>query len=263
MASTSQPPYPPPTFDPSRVGVVANGANLLIRGNFPLNSSLEWSYGGLQTALQSSLGSSFSLGAYNLLDIIILDNTYLSEGTWLTDELSTFGVASSGLPFSSGYPPYANDSSWNPTVQYGSSISNTDNGATPAATLMWWPLETQQDSTPTDSSWETYLVPTWSSGSPTPSWTSGYGFDAAVANLDALFTTASDTPLAIYFHCSQGTDRTGALCAGYLLYTQAASNAADAITQATNLIPAQIAPVTDYQQLVAAYAQNQFGMVYS
>lgn len=255
---------PPPVFNSQVVGVVANQTNLLIRGNFPLNASLQWSYGALETALQSTLGSGFSLSGYDILDIIILDNTPDSEGTWMDDELATFGVSSDQAPFNvQPYPPYANDTGWNPTVQYGSSITTTDTRATPTASLMWWPLETQQDSSPTDDSWQPFLLPTLQSGSPVPDWSAGYGLDAAAACLQSLFTASYSTPLAIYFHCSHGTDRTGALCAAYLLLTGAASTATDAITQATSLIPANIAPVEDYQQLVDAYAQNQYGMSYT
>lgn len=255
---------PPPVFNSQVVGVVANQTNLLIRGNFPLNASLQWAYGGLETALQSTLGSDFSLAGYNILDIIILDNTPASEGTWLDDELATFCVSSDQAPFNvQPYPPYANDTSWNPTVQYGSSIMTTDTGATPAATLMWWPLETQQDGSPGDTSWQPFLLPTLQSGSPVPEWSSGYGLDAAAAYLQSLFTASYSTPLAIYFHCSHGTDRTGALCAAYLLLTGTASNATDALNQATKLIPAKIPPVQDYTQLVDAYAQNQYGMSYT
>ncbi|HEY1016481.1 MAG TPA: hypothetical protein VGE07_27470 [Herpetosiphonaceae bacterium] len=227
-------------FNPSRVGLVdARNGTILIRGNYPLDADGNWAYGALKAALQGPLAARAlnpDLDAYALVDLAILSNSGcpLQQGAapsqpagWgeypaLQRELETFaGLDAAQFPFNSGaYPPPGSQPAgtppWTPAKAYPAALAKADPAPALPSAFTWWPLEATDASVPADANeWDQFVNPR--DAQPASFQPGQYGFAAAVAYLQALMAQPADPPRAIYVHCSEGADRTGALMAGYLL----------------------------------------------
>ncbi len=210
------------TFDPTRCAVVDRaGQCVVLRGSMPLTPSGDLAYDGIASA------SGLDLRARRLLVISLIDNT--GERAMWEREQAAFGLDPGRLP-QTYWPPYLNAPAWAPR-RFEGALGGGRDGA-----LCWWPIE----GFPDGEDPKVYLT--------SPGWDLGGLVDWLIETV-----RAAAAPTAIYFHCSLGADRTGALHSGYLMRGKGmsladASNVVDTATSAK-------APNQHYKNLRSAYAR--------
>lgn len=168
-----------------------NQGSLLLRGNEPFNTRGEFDYRALYFKVEQ-LVPNFDLEACNLITVSLLDNKANSEREDLKLEFEAFGIpaAQFDLDFpESIWPPYANGI--NLQTRYGTSVQGNP------GSLIWYPVQ-------------------GCTGAEGCSFTqdSLYGFSSLP---DLLRTLLLESNTVIYFHCTTGNDRTGAVAASYLM----------------------------------------------
>jgi hypothetical protein len=203
-------------FDPNRVAIVDQTAagNILVRGNLPMvtNSGPDtclpvsqryFAYNELNRELKKRLGDGFDLNTYETIIMTLIDNE--SDLNQFTAELQGFGLTPQDIydaeGCSSPYKPIVDFcSSWVPSTHFGTTL--TTEGASHVANIIWWPI--------------------YACGNCSANYLRGldkYKLIDQPNYLKKLLneTSSSGKPRLIYFHCMQGTDRTGALHALYLM----------------------------------------------
>jgi hypothetical protein len=211
------------TFDPSRCALVEReGSNQVWRGPIPINASGNFAYHEIAVALDLDPG-------FSLVDVSLIDNIKGGEREQWAVELKAYGVSMSEFPGGKDIPPQFNQKNWNPAQLLGDGV-HLVNGTAPGR-LVWWQIEGGHDGI--------VLGPD----------TKSYNFIGLMEFFEAL-RLLKDT--VVYFHCMNGTDRTGAVVAGYAMRWMG-MNLDDAMNLANSVGPAGQMN-DDYKKLVEAYA---------
>lgn len=194
------------------------------RGNIPINVSGHFAYHELTVALGLEVGDV-------LVDVSLIDNVDGSERSQWLVEVSAFGIdASSDFPGGSDIPPQFNQPGWNPARLLGDEVRMA--GGVAPGHLVWWQIE----------------------GGATPDVLGpdprSYNFTGLIEYMGVLRQTRD---AVVYFHCMNGTDRTGAVVAGYAMRWMGmdlakARSLADRVNAAGKMSP-------PYEQLVETYAR--------
>ena len=205
-------------FLPDRIAIVDQTAagNILVRGNLPMitNSGPDtclpvsrryFAFNELNSELKKRLGDGFDLNTYEIIIMTLIDNA--SDIEMFTAELQSFGLTPQDIYDADGcstpYKPIVDFcSSWTPSTHFGTAL--TTEGSSHTANIIWWPIYACGSENCSDD----YLR----------------GLDKyklidqpAYLKTQLNGISSSGKPCLIYFHCMQGTDRTGALHALYLM----------------------------------------------
>lgn len=175
-------------FDPNRCSLVEMCDYTPVwRGNIPINAKGEFAYHEMAIALDIEPG-------YGLIDVSLIDNIKGGErDKWLV-ELNAYEVPVKDFPSGPDIPPQFNQPKWNPARLLGNGIK-LRNGTAPGH-LCWWQIEGGHDGV--------VLGPEKQS----------YNFIGLIEYLGIL---RQGDGLFVYFHCMNGTDRTGAVAAAYAM----------------------------------------------
>jgi hypothetical protein len=175
-------------FDPKRCALVELCDHTPVwRGNIPINSNGEFAYHEMAVALDIEPG-------FSLVDISLIDNIEGGErDKWLV-ELNAYKVPVKDFPGGPNIPPQFNQPKWNPARLLGDGV-HLRNGTAPGH-LCWWQIEGGHDGI--------VLGPEKQS----------YNFIGLIEYMGIL---RQGDGLFLYFHCMNGTDRTGAVAAAYAM----------------------------------------------
>lgn len=210
-------------FDPNRCACIDTvGSTKIWRGNLPLNRNGDFSYHEMSMTLDLGPGES-------LIDVSLIDNVQGSERDQWATELSTYGIGQDFFPSGPTIPPQFNQPDWNPAQLLGDGI-HLKNGTKAPGKLVWWQIEGGHDGI--------VLGPAVQS----------YNF---IGLIDYLGVLRKIPDSVIYFHCMNGTDRTGAVVAAYAI-TYLDMDLPQAMSLANSLKPAGTMN-PDYVALVQAY----------
>lgn len=168
-----------------------NQGSLLLRGNEPLTPQGDFNYRDLSRKVEQ-LVPNFDLQTCNLITVSLLDNKANSEREDLKLEFESFGISAAQFDLDfpeSIWPPHANGV--NLQTRYGTSVQGNP------GSLIWYPVQGC----------------TGASGCSLTE-DSLYAFSALPGFLHTLLTESNTV---IYFHCTTGNDRTGAVAAAYLM----------------------------------------------
>lgn len=218
------PQYHGPAFDPKRLALVdkSNG-NLLVRGNLPLtaNNSTNPCFPSQAHCFSSSemdarlkeIEPGFDIKNYDVIDITLIDNQGTKDE--LTAEANAVGIGLDDIACGTTWLPF-DGCTWDPQKLYTSAKA----GNTPWA-LVWWPVYACGSRPCNDADTEIGLRK--------------FHFNETSAYLKKLLTAPSDSgrKRLVYFHCVQGTDRTGALHINYILDNNPNMTFKEAIERAT------------------------------
>ena len=211
-------------FDPARCSLVERCDHTPVwRGNIPINKHGDFAYHEMALALDLEPGC-------GLIDVSLIDNIEGAErDQWLV-ELKAYGVPVIDFPGGPGIPPQFNQPKWNPGRLLGDGIK-LRNGTAPGH-LCWWQIEGGHDGI--------VLGPE----------TQSYNF---IGLLEYLGILRQGDGLLVYFHCMNGTDRTGAVTAAYAMrYMGMGLDMAMAFAAS---VPDAGVMSEPYKQLVAAYSR--------
>lgn len=209
-------------FDPHRCACFDKvGTAQVWRGNLPLNKEGEFAYHEMAVGLDLEPGT-------RLIDVSLIDNVQNSERDQWKIELDAYSVPGSLFPPGPAIPPQFNQTNWNPAQLLGDGIK-LKNGSAPG-NLVWWQIEGGHDGI--------VLGPAVQS----------YNFIGLLKYLGELRQLDD---VLIYIHCMNGTDRTGAVVAGYAI-TYMEMDLDAAMELANSLVPAGVMN-PDYKALVRAY----------
>lgn len=209
-------------FDPDRCAKFDQvGDTVVWRGNIPINAAGEFAYHEMAVALDLDPDVA-------LIDVSLIDNVQGSERPQWLVEIAAYGVPVTDFPGGPDIPPQFNQAGWRPGTLRGDGV-RLRNGNAPGH-LVWWPIEGGQDSI--------VLGPDERS----------YNFIGLVEYLGVLRKAHG---VMLYVHCMNGTDRTGAVVAGYAIRhlgktLEEALELADSVRSAGTMTP-------DYKALVTAY----------
>jgi hypothetical protein len=201
--------YDRPHFNPNRVAIVDDfEGNLLVRGNLPLvitdpddpDSEYRFAYAELKTKMEGKIPG-FKIEDYEIIDFALIDNR-VSGNKQMTALIKALGMEGLGSIHCGDhwYPFQGCD--WEPAEIYWSTAVDKK-----LAGLVWWPV------------WACPSIPCMGDEIDTALDPKQFNFIDASAFLNELLTTKSESgkKRLIYFHCVQGTDRTGALHIAYIL----------------------------------------------
>ncbi len=258
------PQYHAPEFDPKRLAVVDSfNNNLLVRGNFPFvkktgNIACHPDFPEQEhcfalselTSRMKELIKDFDIDQYEIIDVSLIDN----QGTIdeLTAEANAIGLGIEGIACGSHnyWPPYQG-CEWDPKTIYNS----TSSGNKPWG-LVWWPVYACNRPDPCNKG-------------DTDTGLHKFHFFDASQFLRELLTTSSDSGKnrLIYFHCVQGTDRTGSLHITYLIDNNPKMTFEEAIRRATigarqgsddQQLDPPLVPMCTYVGLAYRYCQEKY-----
>jgi hypothetical protein len=198
--------YSAPQFNPARVAIVDEfDGNLLVRGNLPLvktdpDSEYHYAWAELKTKMEGKIPG-FKIEDYEIIDFALIDNQ-VSGKVQMTALIKALGMEGLGSIHCGDhwYPFQGCD--WEPAEIYWSTAVDKK-----LAGLVWWPV------------WACPSIPCMGDEIDTALDPKQFNFIDASAFLKELLTTKSESgkKRLIYFHCVQGTDRTGALHIAYIL----------------------------------------------
>lgn len=215
-------------FNPDRLALVdenSGNGNLLVRGNLPMITNgpdscplpvneRSFAYDRLNEKMGKII-TGFNLDEYEIIDITLIDNQ--SDKNQFTAELNVYGYTPETLTCGTEWPPYNNSCAWDPTK-----IFETTHGAGQHPWgIVWWPI---------------YACGTIHCTSDAAVGLDNFDFKDLPGYLETLLAGApasGKSKRLIYFHCMQGTDRTGALHAAYLMHKDSALTLKNAVAQAT------------------------------
>lgn len=211
-------------FDPARCAQFDQVSGTTVwRGNIPINSAGKFAYHEMAAALEFESDVAF-------IDVSLIDNVPNSERVQWLVELDAYGVPESEFPGASDIPPQFNQPGWCAATLRGDGV-HLGTGTAPGH-LLWWQIEGGHDSI--------VLGPE----------TRSYNF---IGLLEYLGILRGHPKSLLYVHCMNGTDRTGAVVAGYAMRYLGAS-LEEAFELANSVGPAGIMN-PDYRALVTAYHQ--------
>jgi len=220
-------------FGANKVALIDTIGNVnIFRGARPLVRNSEFAYSELADRL---LDFKVDLRSSLLLDICLIDCT--GEREEFVPEVEAFGINSNQWP-SSYWPPYL-QSGWAPKTLYGSGNVLNDSSSSSSfyrGKFIWWPI---QGMTAGDDANTFLRFPGWD-------------FSGLVDYVRELGESNKDNDVVIYFHCSSGADRTGALHMGYLI-GHCGKSYADSLNIASEPVGA---PNADYICLIKEYCKN-------
>jgi hypothetical protein len=220
-----------PYYNPELTSVVSvyNDQNILVRGSHPIDQQKKFVYDQIISAVKSQQPS-IDLTGYTLIDISMLDNRPNADKPNLENELLAYGLDTVTFPHT--WPPFAHG--------YTPEMMGTAVNGHPGH-FLWWPLEGYN----TNNTVEQHVGQFITGGTLGYSW--GYNFNGLVDYLDSLLKDTSVKRI-IYFHCTWGKDRTGALTFGWL-YKHGGFNYEDAKSKVL-----AVSPVNDsYTMLINDY----------
>ncbi len=221
------PQYHAPNFDPGRLAIVDEiGGNLLVRGNFPMvpNDGAIPCYTGQEHCFaynefdtrMKELVPGFDLDEYEIIDVSLIDNRGTRDE--LIAEMNSLNRGLADIPYGDSWLPFDDNGSWDPKTVYIST-----NAEKKPWGVVWWPIwACPKDHRPCTTDDLVIL--------------NRFRFLEAPAYLKELLTTPAPAPgkkRLVYFHCVQGTDRTGALHINYIMDNNPGTTFAQAIQRAT------------------------------
>ena len=211
-------------FDPSRCSLVELCDQTPVwRGNLPINKQGEFAYHEMAMALDIEAGTA-------LVDVSLIDNIKGAErDQWLV-ELKAYGVSVSDFPGGTNIPPQFNQPNWEAAKLRGTGV-HLRHGVAPGH-LVWWQIEGEDN--------PSTLGPDKQS----------YNF---IGLLEFLGVLRQGHGLFLYFHCMNGTDRTGAVAAAYGMRYMGMD--LDAAMKFAASVPDAGVMSDPYKQLVAGYAR--------
>jgi len=223
------------TFGADKVALIDTiGKTSIFRGARPLVGDGQFAYNELEIRLKDfGLDLSSSL----LLDICLIDCT--GERDEFVPEIEAFDIDPTQWPITY-WPPYL-QSNWDPKKAYGSGYVHERKSSSSSSRhpgyLIWWPI---QGMTAGDDPKVFLKSPGWD-------------FSGLVDYIRDLGEKHKEDNVVIYFHCSSGADRTGALHMGYLIkYLN--KKYPEALKIASNPVGA---PNVDYLYLVQEYCKKE------
>lgn len=187
-------------YQPALTKVVAiHGTNVLVRGSFPIDARGNFVYNQILDVVRAKEPFT-DFSNHTIIDVSMIDNVANAELPQLRQEIYTFSIADSLLPYQ--WPPY--------TIGYKAKFLGTF-VAGHSGRFLWWPIEGFNPAMPWDQKVGQFFTNNGWNGQP-----GGYNFDGLVDRLDSLLKDQS-WPKIIYYHCTWGKDRTGALTFGWLV----------------------------------------------
>jgi hypothetical protein len=187
-------------YDPGLTRVVSvYNNNILVRGNFPIYPNGNFAYDSILKYIESKVPS-INLSNHVFIDISMLDNVEKAEWPQLKQELAAYSLADTAIP--SDWPPYK--------IGYTATLLGTTVSNHPGH-FLWWPIEGFNPAMSWDQKIGQFFTNNGYAGQK-----GGYNFDGLVDRLDSLLKDES-YPKIIYYHCTWGKDRTGALTFGWLV----------------------------------------------
>jgi len=258
--------YHAPAFDPNRLAIVDSfNDNLLVRGNFPFvekdaDNPCHPDFPEQEhcfalkdfTSKMKEVISGFDIDEYEIIDFSLIDN----QGTIdeLTAEANAIGLYIEDINCGSNnyWPPY-DGCPWNPKEIYQS----TSSGNIPWE-LVWWPVYACGNPIPCDSN-----------NTDIGLGLDKFDFSEVSKFLNELLKGSPDSgkKRLIYFHCVQGTDRTGALHIAYLIDNNPQMQFTEALERATNgkrqgsddpQLDLPLVPMCTYVGLAYRYCQQEY-----
>lgn len=209
-------------FDPARCAKFDQvGATALWRGNIPINAVGEFAYHEMREAL--GFGRDVAL-----IDVSLIDNVRGGERPQWLVELGAYGIPITDFPGGPTIPPQFNQPKWRAATLRGRGV-HVDGDLAPGS-LVWWQIE--------GGSNPTVLGPD----------TCSYNF---IGLIDYLGVLRKASGALLYVHCMNGTDRTGAVVAGYAI-KHLGMSLDSAFDLAKSVGPAGVMN-PDYVELVTAY----------
>jgi len=218
------PHYHGPAFDPKRLALVdSNNGSLLVRGNLPLvaNNATNPCFAGQDHCFAAEeLGTrmkeivpGFDITEFEIIDFTLIDNQGTKDE--LTAEVNAVGKGLDDIACGTTWLPF-NGCSWDPKSLY----TATADGNIPWG-FIWWPVYACGNRPCNDADTKTGLE--------------DFRFNEASEYLKQLLTTPTNSGKSrlVYFHCVQGTDRTGALHIAYMLDSNPQMTFAEAVKRAT------------------------------
>ena len=178
--------------------VTVSGSNVLVRGSFPCDARGNFVYDSILAYVMAKVPG-ISFDQHSLIDVSVIDNQ--GDAANLSNELFAYGLPDSVTMIS--WPPF--------TVGYKASLLGTQVCGHPGH-FLWWPFEGYN---PDNMSWEQkvgqFFTADGYNGQP-----GGYDFNGLTDRIDSLLTDET-YPKIIYYHCTFGKDRTGALTFAWLV----------------------------------------------
>ncbi|HTX89230.1 MAG TPA: hypothetical protein VMC08_09595 [Bacteroidales bacterium] len=211
---------------------VYNSRNILVRGSHPIDPKERFVYDSIFAAVHQQQPS-LDLTGYSIVDISMLDNRPNADMPNLNNELIAFGLDSTAIPDS--WPPFAQPGGYYPALLGSAVYGHPGN-------FLWWPVEGYDPSLPVKQRIGTFIT------GGTLGFTWGFDFNGLVDRVDSLLKDPLHKQI-IYYHCTWGKDRTGALTFAWLIKYGGKDT-----TAAKNIVLA-VAPVNDhYRKLMTDYA---------
>ena len=180
--------------------MAVQGNNVLIRGSLPIGSDSNFVYDQILAFVTTKLPS-INFTNSTLIDVSVIGNMKTGEWKQLKQELTAFNLANTAIPYDS-WPPY--------TVGYKATLLGSQVSGH-ASRFCWWPFQGFKSWWSQDQKIKQYFTNEGYNGEK-----GGYNFDGLVDQLDFLLKDES-YPKIIYYHCTFGKDRTGALTFGWLV----------------------------------------------
>lgn len=220
------PQYYGPQFDPKRLAVVdISDGNILVRGNLPLvtnngkNPCLPgqkhcFAYSELNTRMKEMIPD-FDIEKYEIIDFSLIDNQGTKDE--LTAEINALGMRGlEDIDCGTHWPPYNGGCVWDPKKTYASKTDEKKPGG-----FVWWPVYACNNKDRPCNTTDTDIA------------LNKFHFIDASLHLKTLLTTPSEKKRLVYFHCMQGTDRTGALHIAYIMDNNPDITFEEAVRKAT------------------------------
>lgn len=187
-------------YQPALTSVIAtNGQNVLVRGSHPIDAQGNFVYDQILSAVTTKIPS-IDFSNHTLIDVTMIGGKATGEWAQLQQELLAFGLADTAVP--TAWPPY--------TVGYVATLLGT-NVCSHSGKLCYWPIQGYNPSMPMEQKIGQFFTNNGYNGQP-----GGYNFDGLVSLLDSLLKDNTSRKI-IYYHCTFGHDRTGALTFSWLV----------------------------------------------